>query len=377
MGRIAIYGGTFNPVHKEHFNIVQNIKKEFRFDKIIVVPTYKTPLKDGYSLADEKDRLKMLKIAFRALPFVEISDFELLKKGLSYTYETLEHLKSENPKDQLFFVMGIDSLVGFDKWKNPEKIVENASIICFDRENSGIDVKGACEDFEKKYNRQIVVASYVGKEVSSTYIRALKMFKLSADEFLDEEVEKYIDEKSLYKWEFCDLINSTCKPSRVEHTARVVAYALARYKKLGLNVDDVVTACGLHDVVKNVKGVSINGVTLDEELPEPIVHSHLGAKFAKEVLKIDNDDVINAIKYHTTGRPNMSALEKLVFVADLLECKRNYDGVEALRKAVDEDFEKGFALCVKELMKHLNLDGKTIYKDTILAYNYYVNETRS
>ena len=85
-------------------------------------------------------------------------------------------------------------------------------------------------------------------------------------------------------------------------------------------------------------------------MPENVIHQFLGAYIAENVLGICDQDIINAVRYHTTGRTNMSVLEMIVLVADLLEEGRDYEEAPRLRKAVDENFFEGFKLCVKRLI---------------------------
>ena len=108
------------------------------------------------------------------------------------------------------------------------------------------------------------------------------------------------------------------------------------------------------------------------DVPSEVVHQFLGAYIVKTVLGLENEDVINAVKYHTTGRANMSNLEKLTFIADLIEPTRSFTGVEELQRAVFNDFESGFKLSVSELYKFLLKKQSPVYYLTGECYNYYV-----
>ena len=131
MKKLAIYGGTFNPVHNEHVKVIENLNLEFKFDKIMVIPSFITPLKDSFLLASGSDRLNMLKLAFNDADNVEVSDYEVLKGGNSYTYETILHFANLYKDYELYFIMGADSFATFYEWKNPEIITQNAKIIYF------------------------------------------------------------------------------------------------------------------------------------------------------------------------------------------------------------------------------------------------------
>ena len=90
------------------------------------------------------------------------------------------------------------------------------------------------------------------------------------------------------------------------------------------------------------------------------------------MLGIKNKEIIDAIKYHTSGRADMTDIERVVFIADMIERNRVYDGVDRLRAAVEEDFENGFRLCLKEETEHLIKKGQLIYEETLNAFKFYV-----
>ena len=114
------------------------------------------------------------------------------------------------------------------------------------------------------------------------------------------------------------------------------------------------------------------GEVLPENVPAPVVHAFLGAYIAEKVLGVTDKEILDAIRYHTSGRANMSTLEKLIFVADMVEEGRTYEGVEYLRDLYEkEDFEHCFRECLKEEVVHLINKKQYIYEKTLEAYDYY------
>ena len=148
--------------------------------------------------------------------------------------------------------------------------------------------------------------------------------------------------------------------------------ALSKVKELGLDEYKVLTACLLHDVAKYLNPKDFSEFTLPEGVPKPVVHAFLGAYFVEKVLNIKDVEIIDAIRYHTSGKANMSELGKLVFVADMVERGRDYQGVEKLRELFKKDFERCFIECLKEELQHLINKKSVIYEETINAYEYYV-----
>ena len=114
--KTGILGGTFNPVHVEHVALAKAAVKELKLDRLIVVPDFLPPHKSVIP-ASAKDRLNMLELSFRDDGRIEISDFEIMREGKSYTYLTVEHFRSLDPEGELFFILGGDMLADFKTWR--------------------------------------------------------------------------------------------------------------------------------------------------------------------------------------------------------------------------------------------------------------------
>ena len=158
------------------------------------------------------------------------------------------------------------------------------------------------------------------------------------------------------------------------HTLRVVIYALKFVDKLKLDYNKVFIASLLHDCAKNNinYGYIYNNklVPLDSK-NTPIAHAFCGSIVAKEKYGITDTEILDAIFCHSTAKPNMTNLAKLVYSADMLEEGRDFDGVEKLREKFDKDFDRGFIACLEKTVLHLQKENKEIYPLTIDAYNYY------
>ena len=374
MKKIAIFGGTFNPVHLEHKNLVKRAIEELNLDKLIIVPTNIPPHKKT-ELASGEDRINMLKLCFLEEEKVEVSDFEIKSGGTSYSYLTIEHFKSVYPNDQLFFLVGGDMLKDFKTWKFPERILASATLAVFHREGFLYNEEEERKFFNKTFNKDYVNLIYSGENLSSTRIRIYSALSLPLNGLVSEKVEEYIQEKQLYRGgRIFDYVKKTLPLKRLIHTAEVAVSALTKVKELGLDKDDVITACILHDCAKYIDYKSVKGFKLPDGVPSPVVHAFLGAYIAEKHLKISNEEIIDAIRYHTSGKANMSTLGKLLFVADMVEKNRSYEGVERLREIFELDFNKCFIECLKEEMVHLLNKKQYIYSETISAYDYYIKE---
>ena len=368
MQKIGIFGGSFDPCHIEHIAMAKAMIRELELDKLIVVPAGLAPHKRETMPAEASDRLKMLELAFFGEEKVEISDYEIQKQGISYTYQTIEHFSDLYPEDDIYFLVGTDMLYDFPTWKNPAKILGRATLCLTVRE--GEDTVTAERSYHEYFDKPFLTLEYVGKDISSTAIRARACLDLPLDGLVADGVNKYIKNNGLYKNRYSEFVIKNLSIKRLTHTFGVIVQAVKYAKRLKVNINDAFVAAMLHDVAKYLDPKNY-GLTLPPDVPAPVVHQFLGAYVAEKVLGESNEDIINAIRYHTTGRPGMSTLEKIVFTADLLEPGRTYPDAPLLRRAVDEDFESGFKMCVEYMYDYLLKGGQPVYHLTKDAKDYY------
>ncbi len=163
--KIGIFGGSFNPVHKMHKNIVRSLIKKHYVDKVIVVPTA-----DNYEKSHKlpgKDRLKMLEDVFKEMDKVEVSSYEI--DGHLYTINTLNYFQKKYPKTELFFILGTDLLADLDKWYSYEEILKKFKLLVIARDTNDFNVE--LKKFNK-YSNRIKLANINPKMISSTTIRS-------------------------------------------------------------------------------------------------------------------------------------------------------------------------------------------------------------
>ena len=370
MKKIIVFGGTFNPVHEEHLNMSRAALRELGADKLIIVPTFLPPHKNVVP-ASAEDRLNMLKIAFRGEEKVEISDYELREKGKSYFYKTAEYFAEKYKDCERYFLIGGDMLADFKTWKNPERILAVFKPVAVHREDCFSDDMKETEYIRSRFGADVKVLDFSGKAISSTEIRTYLAFGLKPVG-VSEEVFGYAVSRGVYAPDkYQKYILEKLPIKRVVHTANVVVAAMNKAKELGLDYEKVRIAATLHDCAKYDDPELYKDFTMPEDLPSPVVHASLGAFVAEKVLGVTDAEILDAISYHTSGKPNMTALGKLIFTADMVEKGRTYDGVEELRAAFEKDPEKGFRLCLKEEVLHLLNKKERIYKATLDAYEYY------
>jgi len=374
MERMGILGGTFNPVHVEHVALAKNALEELKLDNLFVMPTFISPHKNS-APAPAEDRINMLKIAFSGEEKIIVSDYEIQKQGKSYTYLTVEHFKNTFDA-KLFFICGGDMLTNFKTWKYPERILNACDLAVFGREEVFTDYEKEKKYFKERFNKDFIRLSYKGNNASSTKIRIYSSLGLPLLGIAPNGIEEYIKQKGLYGGDvYTQFVKKYLPEKRLRHTANVINCALNKAKELNLDAEKVRISATLHDCAKYIDHTKVKGFVLPKDVPVPVVHSFLGAFIAEKYLGVDDQEILDAIRFHTSGKANMTLLGKLIFVADMVEEGRDYEGVEYLRELYEqEDFEKCFVECLKEEFLHLLNKKQRIYVETINAFEYYVKD---
>lgn len=373
--KVAIFGGSFNPVHNEHVKIATQAVKELMLDKLFILPANIAPHKKNQSLMDAKVRLNALKCAFENQDKIEVCDYEISKQGVSYTYQTILHFKKLYKDAELFFILGSDMLENFPTWKNPEIIAKNATLALTKRKNGEFDDEVLIEKVESLYNVKIKRLSVYGTTVSSTKIRVYKKLGLSVSDLLPKTVENYLDSVNAFEGDYLyDYVKKTLPEKRRVHTAGVILTAISLAKKLKVDVNKAEISSLLHDVAKYKNPLDYKDFQMDDGVCEDVIHQFLGEYIVKNELNITDQDVLLAIKYHTTGREQMTMLEKIVYIADLIEPSRKFVGVEKIREEIEKDFDSGFNYALEEIVDFLIKSGKPVYPLTLKAFKYYKGE---
>jgi nicotinate-nucleotide adenylyltransferase len=376
--RVAVFGGTFDPIHNGHIRLALAFAERLQLDTVLLIPSSVPPHKLKPDLAAGEDRLEMCRLAFSRLPEVEISNYEIAQGGTSYTYLTCRHFRELFPDAEIFFLVGTDMLRDFPTWKNPQSIVQDVTIAVCGRN----DLPGWWEeeqkDFVEKFGRTFVRVDYNGEDVASTKIRVLAGAGMRLTDYVDEKTAEYIRKNGLYSIPNADKALALEKPQRQAHSIRVANLAAARALKLKISERQAIAAALFHDCGKNLTPDSpyLKGFALTNKwggVPASVWHQFAGAYVAETCFGVTDEDVLNAIRYHTSGRPNMSELEKLIFLADMLEVERDYDCVDILRGLFwDKD---GLNDCLEralyETLLFLKAKKAEIYPLTQQAYDFY------
>lgn len=187
--KIGVFGGSFDPVHLGHVNLVEQMKIKLGLDKVIVIPAHISPFKiNAPPKASGAHRFEMLKKAFEGVEGVELSQMELERGGVSYTIDTLKRLNHDDPEARYFLLMSEEALATIDRWKDIEEL-KSLATLCFALYKEGAH-SGTVENFQL-----VEIAPF---PVSSTEIRERLKKGLPVNKFLHPKVLDYIENHLLY-----------------------------------------------------------------------------------------------------------------------------------------------------------------------------------
>ena len=382
MERIGIYGGTFNPPHLGHIQAAKAAVQAMDLTRLLLIPDNIAPHKElpPGSPAPEQ-RLEMLRLATQDAPELEVSDLELRREGVSYTFETVLALSEQYPEAQLFLLMGTDMFVSFDTWKNTDIILSHAALGVLCRGD-----KGEQEAIAQKAAQltaggaRVELVNNPVLAISSTQLRRLIAFDC-AEPFLPKPVAEYIRQHGLYdsgaNWKSLPMeqlepiVVRLLNPNRVRHVlgCRDTAVELAR--RWGADETDAARAGMLHDITKALDGplqltvCQEYGKILDafsRKYPKTL-HALTGSLVAERIFG-ENPQVVEAIRNHTTGRAEMGLLETIIYVADYMEPNRDFPGVEKLRELAFTDIYAALKLGLRMTLDHLARQGSEVSPET-------------
>lgn len=347
--RILIFGGVFDPPHQGHVCAAQAAYDQIKPDIFYIIPAYRAPLKGG-AATDERHRMNMCTLAFGDIPKVVVSDIEIKRGGESYTYLTLREVKDAHPQSEIFLLIGTDQLNQFEKWVQYEYILAHCTLCVAGRGEKKGDITG----------KNVIFLDNARIDVSSTEIRGGKR------ENIPKKVLEYIKARGLYRGNHVEGV--------IKYAEMIRADCFPHLKK-----EDVFTAASLHDSTKDRDQLQLfeaYGVAVDEDMRSSpaVMHAFTAALEAEK--KGEKEEVINAIRYHTTGRADMTDIEKIIFIADYIEENRRYDHCvrmrdEYLRSRGDTDINGMIKQILCSTVQHLEEKGSFIHPLTLQALEYY------
>lgn len=387
--KTAIYGGSFNPPHLGHISAARTVYEQLQPDRFLIIPTNIPPHKDMAQDSPEKEeRLNLCRLAFEEIPGAEVSELEMNREGRSYSADTVEQLRRRYPEDIFYLVVGSDMFLSFCTWYKFQYLLENCVLVVLSREEDDLP---ELEHFQAKlaenYGGKSLLLPHDPLPMSSGEIRQRLRRGLGAD-MLPEKVYAEIIRRRCYEAQpELTWLRSQVAPmlssQRMAHTAGCEQEAVQLARRWGENPESAAVAGILHDITKNL-GYDEQlilcekyGIILDiaEKENPKMLHAITGAAKARELFGVP-DAVYEAIRWHTTGKPDMTTLEKIIYLADYIEPTRDFEGLEKLRSLAYEDLDRAMALGLEMSLEEIRRQNVEPHRASLEAYLWYSQDGR-
>ncbi len=382
--KIALFGGTFNPIHTAHLRMAGMLADELSLDKVLFMPTLVPPHKLTADMATAAHRLEMCRLATACDPRFEVSDLEITRGGASFTVDTLATLTAQYPQDEWYLFVGADMFMTLGTWYRFEEILRMATVCTVPRDEISADMlRQYAKTQLPNYTRFYVADTAVG-DISSTAVRDGVMSGNIAG--VPQQVEIYIRENGLYGQKktltlremephFIEIIRKRESDYRFLHSLEVAKSAEYLAHRYGADPDKARVAGLLHDVMKDVSGneqlqiLKEFGILLSvaEKQAPKLWHAYAGAAFIQHILHIEDMDIVRAVYYHTTARAGMSLLEKVLYIADFISADRTYPDVDVMRRLADSSLEEAMGYALRYTVRELEKKGAAVHPDTLAA----------
>ncbi|MBQ7296507.1 MAG: nicotinate-nucleotide adenylyltransferase [Clostridia bacterium] len=380
--RIGIYGGAFNPVHKGHVKLAEEIKRKADLDKIIIMPSGLSPHKSSGQLIDSAHRLEMCRLAFTGEDYI-ISDLEIKRDGKSYTFDTVTELSRIYPDDELFLIMGSDMLLCFDKWYRYSDILSLVTV-CATTRQGDISISQLKNYADTVLKKEVIIIDFEPFECSSTMVRNKVNCGEDISSLVPLKVAAYIKENRLYTDEYTlvrQLLRSRLDDYRFIHSLNVADSASQLARIYGCDEEKAYFAGLTHDIMKNASKaeqlqiMEKGGIILSQaEKNNPkLWHAMAGECYLRLELGITDPKILGSVRYHTTGKAGMSLLEKIIYVADYISAERNYPDVGVMRDlAINHSLEEASLYSLQYTFMKLTPEKGIIHTDSVDFYNELV-----
>ena len=345
--RVGIYGGTFAPPHLGHINAARAFLNQCKLDELLIIPSGIPPHKEVKFDYSSQERMELCKLSFDFDRRITVSDIEISRGGVSYSYNTVLTLMSEG--EDLFFLVGTDMLLTFDTWNEFRSILSMVTLCCIKREmdpGTALLFDRKVEYFREEYDANIIVIDAPITEMSSTLVRraiarGVDLTGMLCDSAKDYVLKRETERKKILS-SLRDEMSVRLSEKRFLHTlgvekcASYLAEVLLPGKKFELCV-----AALLHDVAKELPIDEQIGLVKSAPqkyrregyISPQVLHSFAApGLILRDFPELATSDVLSATLKHTVGDGAMSVFDIIIFVSDYIEEGRSYSSSIKIRE---------------------------------------------
>lgn len=377
MRKILVFGGSFDPPHRGHAALLAAAARAINPDRILIVPAYHAPLKNSAG-ASARHRLNMMRLGllpslparWRKRTFLDLSEIRSRKRA--YTVDTLRRLKRAHSDCELHFAVGSDSAASFKRWKNPALLKRLGYWWTADRPSHRLPARRNLLFFRR-------LAAPM-PDVSSTEIRSRLALGQGAKACLAPAVATYIRRHELYGAALLHRLRNMLKPSRFEHSLSVARLAERLARRWGLDPAQARLAGLLHDCGRTLpipamasyarrRHLGVPLLTKVSRLQPLLCHAYISAYLARRDFGVADPAILSAISKHTLGGHSMSALDRLIYVADTASEDRRYAEAKIIRALAFRNFNQAFSVCVRQKLHHARSLEGWIHPLTLKLWN--------
>lgn len=384
---IGIMGGTFDPIHIGHLLISEYIKEELGLNKILFIPTGDPPHKPE-RITSARVRLELVKKAIADNPAFDALSIETERIGKTYTVDTISELEALYPGQKIYYIIGSDTLFKINSWKDPWLLKGRVTFVVYSRLGGIVEIESEIEILKERLGLSFYRSNGPVIDISSTEIRrrlgSRKSIKYMVPESIISDIDKIEIELEFDLESLESVVKDRLGERRFRHTMGVADKARELASQNGVDEDKAYVAALLHDLAKPMnlsdmlKAAGESGIMFDSDtLSSPdLLHGHIGAYLAESLLGVHDSEILDAIRFHTTGRPGMSTLEKVIYLADFIEPGRSFPGIDHIRNLSISDLDAAVVTAMESTINHLKRNNKQVHKSTLESMECLIRDKK-